>query len=131
MTFVTEMYRDAACCIDDHPLEELPFANDYFDLAVMINVLDHVQDAGLCMSNLLRVIKPGGFVLIGQDLTNEDDFRRQPQGLQTGHPITLDANWFEPYLEGFDEIIRKIVPRESGWAPDWHYGTLIFGGKKR
>jgi ubiquinone/menaquinone biosynthesis C-methylase UbiE len=132
MTFVSEMHREAACCIDDHPLEELPFANNYFDLAVMINVLDHVQDAGRCMENLLRVIKPGGFVVIGQDLTNEEDFRRQPQGLQTGHPITLDENWFEPYLKDtFVESVRKVLPRQSGWAPDWHYGTLIFAGKKR
>jgi SAM-dependent methyltransferase len=132
MTFVSEMHREGLCCIDDHPLEALPFASSYFDLAVMINVLDHVQDAGLCMENLLRVIKPGGFVVIGQDLTNEEDFPRQPEGLQIGHPITLDEDWFAPYLKGtFEGVIHKVLPRQSGWAPDWHYGTLIFAGRKR
>lgn len=131
MTFVSEMHREAACCIDDHPLEQLPFASNYFDLAVMINVLDHVQDADLCTKNLLHVIKPGGFVVIGQDLTNEEDLLRQPEGLQIGHPITLDENWFAPYLKEFDHVIRKVLPRQSGWAPDWHYGTLIFAGTKR
>ena len=132
MTFVSELYRDAACCLDDHPLEELPFADDYFDLAVMINVLDHVQDARACIENLIRVLKPGGFVVIGQDLTNEADSREQPDGLKTGHPITLDENWFKPYLDRrFDTVLHKILPREVGWAPQWHYGTLVFSGTKR
>jgi ubiquinone/menaquinone biosynthesis C-methylase UbiE len=132
MTFVNELHRAAACCLDDHPLEQLPFADDYFDLVVMINVLDHVQDARACMESLIRVLKPGGFVVIGQDLTNDEDFRKQPDGLKTGHPITLDENWFGPYLSGnFDTVLHKILPRDVGWAPQWHYGTLVFSGTKR
>lgn len=132
MTFVSEMYREAVCTLDDHSLEELPFADNYFDLAVMINVLDHVRDANLCMQNLMRVLKPGGFVIIGQDLTNEEDLMRQPEGLHVGHPITLDEKWFEPHLRGrFDEILYKILPREAGWVEQWHYGTFLFAGMKR
>ncbi len=132
MTFVNEMYHEATCILDDHPLEELPFADSYFDLAVMINVLDHVRDANLCMQNLIRVLKPGGIVIIGQDLTNQEDLMRQPEGLQIGHPITLDEKWFEPHLSGiFDEILYKVLPREVGWAEQWHYSTLIFAGRKR
>ena len=131
MTFVNEMYREAACCLDDHPLEELPFADGYFDLVVMINVLDHVRDAKLCMENAIRVTKQGGFVIIGQDLTTEDDLERQPSGLQIGHPVSLDHKWFESHLKtGFLEVLRKILPSEQGWAPQWHYGTLFHAGKK-
>jgi ubiquinone/menaquinone biosynthesis C-methylase UbiE len=131
MTFVNEMYREVGCSLDDHPLEELPFAENYFDLAVMINVLDHVQDANLCMVNLIRVLKRGGFVIIGQDLSDSDDIRRQPAGLRIGHPITLDEKWFEPYLKSnFAQVLLKIVPRDVGWAPEWHYGTLCFVGTK-
>lgn len=132
MTFVNEMYQEAACVLDNHPLEELPFADNYFDLAVMINVLDHVRDANLCMQNLMRVLKPGGIMVIGQDLTNQEDLMLQPEGLQIGHPITLDEKWFEPHCRGkFEEILYKVLPREVGWAEPWHYGTLIFAGKKR
>ena len=132
MTFVNEMYKEASCTLDDHPLEELPLADSYFDLAVMINVLDHVRDANLCMQNLIRVLKPGGFVIVGQDLTNEEDLMRHPEGLKAGHPITLDEKWFEPYLNGrFDTVLQKVLPREVGWADHWHYGTLVFAGKKR
>lgn len=132
MTFVAEMYGKLTCCLDDHPLEELPFADNYFDLVIMINVLDHVKDANLCMKQALRVLKYGGFVVIGQDLTSAEDRDRQPKGLDVGHPITLDHTWFEPYFrETFEEILLKIVSREQGWAPQWHYGTLIYAGKKR
>lgn len=132
MTFVKEMYRSAGCFLDDHPLEELPFANDYFQLGVMINVLDHVRDARLCMANLIRVVRPGGYIVIGQDLTNEEDLARQPEGLTTGHPVTVDEQWFAPYLNGgFEAVFSKVVPRELGWAPQWHYGTLVYIGKKR
>jgi hypothetical protein len=65
LTFVAERYRAADCILDDHPLEELPFADNYFDLAVMINVLDHVRDARQCMENLVSVTKSGGQVFHG------------------------------------------------------------------
>jgi SAM-dependent methyltransferase len=131
MTFVREMYESAGCLLDDHPLEELPFANGYFDLAVMINVLDHVRDLEACMHNLTRVVKPGGIVVIGQDLTNEDDAKAHPVGLKIGHPLIIDENWFDPYLRQFTEIYRRIIPRERGWAPQWHYGTLCYAGRKQ
>jgi SAM-dependent methyltransferase len=133
LTFVAEMYRRAECVLDDHPLEELPFASDYFDLVVMINVLDHVQDAGKCMENLVRVTRPGGLLLIGQDLTNEADLLalRDDPGA-AGHPIKLDHDWFNSYLETtFTPVVHKLLPREQGRAPQHHYGNLIFAGRKR
>lgn len=132
LTFVSEMYKRAACVLDDHPLEELPFATDYFDLAVMINVLDHVQDARRCMENLIRVVKPGGILILGQELTNEEDLKavRDDPGA-VGHPIKLDHGWFAPYLEkDFQPIINKVLSREQGRAPEHHYGDLIFAGRK-
>jgi len=92
---------------DDHPIEELPFADKYFDLVVMINVLDHVRDARLCMKNVMRIVKPDGILIIGQDLTNEANRLRTPQDFRTGHPITLDAEWFKPHLSAFDPLLKK------------------------
>jgi SAM-dependent methyltransferase len=132
LTFVAEMYRKAGCVLDDHPLEELPFASDYFDLVVMINVLDHVQDAAACMANLVRVVRPGGILILGQDLTNEEDLTllRDYDGA-VGHPIRLDHEWFASYLRGpFAPIIDKLLSRQQGRAPEHHYGNLIFAGRK-
>jgi len=132
MTFVSQMHKEAACTLDDHPGEELPFKGEYFDLVVMINVLDHVRDAEACMQNLVRVAKPGGMVIVGQDLTNPEDLAMQPDGLKVGHPITLDEPWFRRYFDqDFRPVLNKVLPREAGWAPQWHYGTLIFAGQKK
>ena len=130
MTMVSEMNRAPECYLDDHPLEDLPFKDSFFDVAVMINVLDHVQDAHSCMRTLLRIVKPGGFVIIGQDLTNEEDYLTHPDGMRIGHPITLGAEWFDLYLNGFKPIIHNILPREEGRTPQWHHATLVFGGVK-
>jgi SAM-dependent methyltransferase len=132
MTFVNEMYREASCYLDDHSLEDTPFKSDYFDLAVMLNVLDHVQDANACMRSLTRIVKPGGIVIIGQDLTDEEDLLTHPEGMRTGHPITLDNEWFRPQLErDFSPLIWKALPRSAGRTPQWHSGTLLFAGTKK
>lgn len=131
MTMVRELHRNAGAYFDDHPLEDLPFRDSYFDVAVMINVLDHVQDAHACMKSLLRILKRGGYVIIGQDLTDEEDFRTHPDGMRTGHPITLDAGWFEPYTSQCNEILKKVLTRQEGREPQWHHATLIFAGVKK
>jgi len=132
MSLVNELHREAACILDDHPIEELPFAHNYFDLVVMINVLDHVQDATLCMKHLIRILKRDGYFVIGQDLTNKEDLMNHPDGLSIGHPITLNEQWFRPHLEGaFNDVLFKILPRELGRAPHLHYGTLLYAGTKR
>src|SRR5262245_45241498 len=132
LTFVAEMYQQARCVLDDHPLEELPFRDAYFDLVVMINVLDHVRDARLCMRNVIRVTRPGGILIIGQDLTNEAD-TRSLEGApgEIGHPIRMEGSWFEPYLKaGFEPVIYKVLSREEGRGPEHHCGTLLFAGRK-
>lgn len=133
LTFVAERYREADCILDDHPLEELPFASDYFDAAVMINVLDHVRDAGACMDQLVRVVKPGGFLILGQDLTDAADMeiaKADPGAV--GHPIKLRHEWFDRWLKsGFDPVIDRVLNREEGRAPEMHYGTLLFAGRRR
>jgi SAM-dependent methyltransferase len=131
LTFVSEMYRKSACVLDDHDLEALPFAPNYFDLAVMINVLDHVHDARKCMENLVSVVRPGGLLIIGQDLTNEEDLKvlRHDPGA-VGHPIKLNHEWFEPFLQGFQPIIKKVLDRKECRDPQQHYGVLIFAGRK-
>jgi ubiquinone/menaquinone biosynthesis C-methylase UbiE len=131
MTMVREMTKRSFCYLDDHPLEDLPFRDEYFDVAIMINVLDHVRDAVACMNTLIRIVKPGGHIIIGQDLTNEEDLKSHPDGMRTGHPITLDAAWFAPYLADFSPSIQKVLSREEGRTPQWHYATLVYAGTKR
>jgi ubiquinone/menaquinone biosynthesis C-methylase UbiE len=40
--------------------EALPFPDNYFDYVTSYQTLEHVQDLGKCIDEMLRVLKPGG-----------------------------------------------------------------------
>ncbi|WP_053424514.1 class I SAM-dependent methyltransferase [Rheinheimera sp. KL1] len=40
--------------------EALPFPDNYFDYVTSYQTLEHVQDVGKCIDEMLRVLKPGG-----------------------------------------------------------------------
>jgi SAM-dependent methyltransferase len=132
LAFTADAYRRGFCILDDHPLEEIPYRDNYFDLVVMINVLDHVRDAGVSMDNAIRILRPGGFLILGQDLTNEDDLNAlsKDPGL-VGHPVKLPEEWFRPYLtSSFHPVLDKVLSRNDGREPSNHYATLVFSGTK-
>jgi SAM-dependent methyltransferase len=130
-SFVGQMYRSGKCFIDDHPIEDNPFASNYFDLVIMINVLDHVWDAELCMRKAIDIVRTGGILIIGQDLTDEVDMRQPGVKNDPGHPIRVGHHWIDRFLHRrFNKIIYRILPRELGRNPEAHYGTYIFAGKK-
>jgi SAM-dependent methyltransferase len=121
--------REGLVEVDAHPIEELPFERESFDVVVMINVLDHVRDADLCLAVATGLVRPGGIFIIGQDLSNEDDVRGHPYDV--GHPIRLTQETVEGHLAGFEPVLRKDLSRDEGREPRLHYGTLIFAGRKR
>jgi len=130
-TFVSKMYKGLGCTIDDHPIEEIPYLDNYFDLTVMINVLDHVKDAEACMIRAIDITKKDGILIIGQDLTSEEDLKNnEKMANDLGHPIRLDHNFLDKFLtEKFEKLEYKILSREEGRNLA-HYGTYIFAGKK-
>lgn len=133
---LSEKWRKCEYLIDDHPLEETPFCSNFFDLVVCINVLDHVKDVSLCMENLIRVVKPDGLLIFGQNLTSENDMH-VPEELiissqsHIGHPHTFpNEDIFLPCFKGFETLLHKVLKREEGYSPLWNSGTLIYAGKK-
>lgn len=44
--------------------EELPFENDYFDFIYCNSVLEHVRDVETTISEMLRVVRPGGLLFM-------------------------------------------------------------------
>ncbi len=127
--WLERMWQAGAVYVDDHPLEDCPFASDYFDLVVVINVLDHCRDSLACIRQATRITKPGGYLVIGQDLTNIDDVQRI--GDDIGHPIRIDHDTLDKeLLNGFRKVRYKILSRAEGRNPSAHYGTYVFIGQK-
>lgn len=128
--WLAEAVKSGRVLIDDHPIEECPFATDYFDLVVMINVLDHVRDAVVGLRQALRITRPGGFLVVGQDLTDEEDLTRIPDDV--GHPVRLPQDFLDSELLNKCGIrLHRVLPREEGRNPSAHCGTYLFIGTKR
>jgi len=112
-------------------LEDLSLSDQSIDLCVCINVLDHVQDVQRCLEQILRVLRPGGLLVIGQDLTNEEDFILCPETTTDfGHPIKMDEPYLNTFLNILTPVFRSILPRNEGRNPRCHYGTYLLIGKK-
>lgn len=103
-----------------------------YDIILCINVLDHVQDADLCMEKMLSALNEKGVLVLGQDLTNEEDFKLYPSTItDIGHPIKLDHFYFKEKLcKKMNHLYHNILPRNEGRNPSAHYGTLIYVGEK-
>ena len=110
------------------PLEELVLPVKV-DLVVCINVLDHVYSVGLCMDAIFRSLNREGIVIVGQDLTNDEDVSKTPNA-DVGHPVRIEASSCMEHLSVYRPIYQQILPRETGRNPSAHYGTLLFAGEK-
>ena len=51
--------------IDSNFLDKSKFAQKTFDLVIMIDVIEHIDDAFLFISTVKKVLKPGGYLFIG------------------------------------------------------------------
>jgi ubiquinone/menaquinone biosynthesis C-methylase UbiE len=130
-TWISDAIRTGRVTPSECGGEAVNFNDASFDLSVCINVLDHVQDANVCLKELVRVTRPGGYIVLGQDLTNDDDLLDPENRDDVGHPIkmthdTLDAS----LLPNSTPVLRKVLTREAGRNPSSHYGTYIFIGRR-
>ena len=118
--------------ISNDKCENLTFDDNYFDLIVCINVLDHVQNADKCLKEMIRLAKQDGFIVFGQDLSDEEDLSNRIVCDDIGHPIKIHHTTLDVILDDVCECrLKKILPRDKGRNPIAHYGTYIFIGQKK
>ncbi|MFL9985155.1 methyltransferase domain-containing protein [Paraburkholderia sediminicola] len=94
--------------------ERLPFLDHSFDAVLSLNVLEHVKDPFLAAKELLRVLKPGGDLVVVVPLT-------QPTHGYPHHYYNMTAegilNLFNPSID----VERVYVPIST--SPIW---TLVW-----
>lgn len=97
-----------------HPAfgEALPFADGTFDIVYSVDVLEHVGDIEKCLTEAIRVAKPGGVVVM--DVPTYNSF-------QEGH---YDIFWL-PHLLKSKRIAKWYVKAIFGRA-DWFIDELNF-----
>lgn len=66
LTHIDYVTADLESPIADYhfDLHKIPFADNFFDMILCNHVLEHVSDDRKVMSELLRVLNPGGFAIL-------------------------------------------------------------------
>jgi SAM-dependent methyltransferase len=110
-----KLAADAAAASYHYELREadvaaLPFADASFDVVITVHVLHLVADWQATLREAHRVLRPGGWLLIGHD----SDTTRQPQPTAS-EPARVRDRWLEIRGElGFD----KPAGRSNIWGGD-------------
>ena len=111
---LAEDYR--ALGTDSHPMEyvaapseEMPFENGEFDVVSTINSLDHVDDLERTVSEIARVARPGGHLILAVEVGHVPTWT-EPQSL----------SWDVCALFGpeFEIVSRADWERDDGWMFD-------------
>jgi len=103
--------------------ENLPFADNSFDHVFMVEVLEHLPEAGKALQEVRRVLKAKGRFLVA--VPNKDWFHYERHMQTRGRPQPLDQDW---HWYGAAEI--KALLGEFGFSPTKVRGgeNLYYGG---
>ncbi len=105
--------------------EELPFENEYFDLIIMDNVLDHCDEPKKVMLEVARVLKPNSFIYFKQNTYHAwGKFVRYLMEFLTidrGHPFTFSKIQLIQMINknGFNVIKKVSVGYGSTWKREF------------
>jgi ubiquinone/menaquinone biosynthesis C-methylase UbiE len=131
-TWISEMSRLGKISVSKGKAEIIEYPDNFFDLSICINVLDHVEDADRCLNELVRVLKPGGYLIFGQELVDEEDMTKGNVIHDVGHPIKINQKYLdEKILPIFSVRLQKILFRQEGRASSHRGGTYLYIGIKK
>lgn len=97
-------------------IQEIPFANETYDVVICNHVLEHVDDDAKAMSEMYRILKPGGFAILQvpqdtgakktyEDPTITDPSEREKHFLQKDHVRLYGLD----YSERLSAVGFKVV----------------------
>jgi ubiquinone/menaquinone biosynthesis C-methylase UbiE len=92
-------------------LAELSFEDDYFDLVSISNSLHHLASPNKVFSELMRVLKPGGILVVSEMYKDGDQSEAQITHIRMHHWLaTIDSRFGIYHRETFtkDEIIAML-----------------------
>lgn len=88
-------------------LGELPFNDNTFDLITCFGTLHHIPNVSFVLSELCRVLKPNGYLLVREPIISMGDWRNSRKGL-TKNERGIPSHFFEKIIHSNNlEIISK------------------------
>lgn len=108
------------------PLEQMMGMSGY-NVAICINVLEHVMDASKCLAALHGLVKDGGLVLFGERI--HDGFDPAVM-FDMPHPIKMTRAFIEPWIDLFDRVYYNEADSQAS-MPGQTTKAVYFCGRKR
>lgn len=98
------------------PAEKLPIPDEHFDLLISTQVLEHVDDPGACLSEMFRVLGPGGTLLLsthGTFLYHPDPPESQRDYWRWTHSglvrqVEASGDWIEVRIRPQGEFVATL-----------------------
>lgn len=100
--------------------ENIPFVDGEVDVVVITNALDHCSDPEKVLSEVLRVLRPGGFLAIHNCINLASIHKHE------GHRLNLDEDWFHNIIDSSFETVKESTFRKNGLR----YGHILYKGKR-
>lgn len=101
--------------------EALPFEENYFDLIIMDNVLDHCINPEKVMNEAVRVIKPKGYLYFKQNTYHAWGifirFVMEKMLIDKGHPHTFSKANLKKFA--FENNLTELNKTRSGYLTTW------------
>jgi ubiquinone/menaquinone biosynthesis C-methylase UbiE len=104
--------RERGLEVNEASATSLPFPDDSFDAACSFKVLAHVRDVRVALSEMLRVVRPGGHVVA--EFYNRRSLRTLLKRLGPAGAISEQTREDAVYTR-FDspELVRGMLPRQA------------------
>jgi len=100
---------------------DLPMEDDWADLAVCLEVLEHIPDDNQAARELCRIVKPGGYLLLSVPETFYwPDYERL-----IGHYRHYTGETVRALIEGAGFEYVRAYPLHKGFWRGWHYFYLF------
>ncbi|MCI0608131.1 MAG: class I SAM-dependent methyltransferase [Anaerolineae bacterium] len=92
--------------------EFLPWEDNTFDVVIAATSLDHTIDLKLALSEIRRVLKPGGYLLVwdwfGEQTEPYDPENKSPELIDKYHLFNFSEAWFEDLVTQHFSIAEKF-----------------------
>lgn len=104
---------------ENHPFEFvrgfaefLPWEDNTFDVVIAATSLDHTIDLNLAFSEIRRVLKPNGYLLVwdwfGEHTELYDPNTKTPELIDRYHLFNFSEGWFEELVTQHFRIVEKF-----------------------
>lgn len=115
-----------------HPVMIESFKIDTrFDLVILINVLEHCQNAEAVFSKIRQILSPEGIFVFGDVLYEARDVKRfAKKTYDAGHPLRVDRRIIDKFLSScFIPLMRSeyLVERKFHGVPLRYYELYFMG----